>query len=107
MSFKGKTVLLQDYIAAHFSKEDQEDIHHRAQELSAEVELRQIREACHMTQKQVAASLGVSQPAVSSLEERYTEAKISTLRNYFEALKTKAYIVAETASGVRVQLPIA
>lgn len=60
-----------------------------------------------MTQKQVAMTIGVSQPAISNLEERYMDAKISTLRNYFEALKTKAYLVAETASGMRIQLPIA
>ena len=60
-----------------------------------------------MTQKQVAAILGVSQPAISNLEERYMDAKISTLRNYFEALKTKAYLFAETTSGMRIQLPIA
>lgn len=60
-----------------------------------------------MTQKQVAAILGVSQPAISNLEERFMDAKISTLRNYFEALKTKAYLVAETASGMHIQLPIA
>ena len=77
------------------------------QKIIAEAGLQQIREANHMTQKQVAAILGVSQPAISNLEERYMDAKISTLRNYFEALKTKAYLVAETTSGMRIQLPIA
>ncbi len=77
------------------------------QKIIAEAGLQQIREANHMTQKQVAAILGVSQPAISNLEERFMDAKISTLRNYFEALKTKAYLVAETASGMRIQLPIA
>ena len=82
MSFKGKTLLLRNYITTHFSKEDQNDIHRQAQELSAEVELRQIREANHMTQKQPEASVGASQSAVSR-------------------------IVAETASGMRIQPPIA
>lgn len=77
------------------------------QKIIAEAGLQQIREANHMTQKQVAAILGVSQLAISNLEERYMDAKISTLRNYFEALKTKAYLVAETTSGMRIQLPIA
>ena len=77
------------------------------QKIIAEAGLQQIREANHMTQKQVAAILGVSQPAISNLEERFMDAKISTLRNYFEVLKTKAYLVAETASGMRIQLPIA
>lgn len=77
------------------------------QKIIAEAGLQQIREANHMTQKQVAAILGVSQPAISNLEERFMDAKISTLRDYFEVLKTKAYLVAETASGMRIQLPIA
>ena len=77
------------------------------QKIIAAEGLQQIREANHMTQKQVAEVLGVTQPAISNLEERFMDAKISTLRNYFEALKTKAYLVAETASGMRIQLPIA
>lgn len=77
------------------------------QKIIAEAGLQQIREANHMAQKQVAEILGVTQPAISNLEERFMDAKISTLRNYFEALKTKAYLVAETASGMRIQLPIA
>lgn len=104
---KSNNVTLQKLLATRFTKEEQEEIRREAKELVAEVELRQIREATKMTQKQVALSLGVTQPAISNLEERYMDAKISTLRNYFEALKTKAYIVAETATGLRVQLPLA
>lgn len=104
---KSNNVTLQELLATRFTKEEQEEIRREAKELVAEVELRQIREATKMTQKQVALSLGVTQPAISNLEERYMDAKISTLRNYFEALKTKAYIVAETATGLRVQLPLA
>lgn len=104
---KSKNMTLEELISSRFSKEDQEDIERMSQELIAEADLRQIREANHMTQKQVAMTIGVSQPAISNLEERYMDAKISTLRNYFEALKTKAYLVAETASGMRIQLPIA
>ena len=104
---KSKNMTLEELISSRFSKEDQEDIERMSQEFIAEANLRQIREANHMTQKQVAATIGVSQPAISNLEERYMDAKISTLRNYFEALKTKAYLVAETASGMRIQLPIA
>lgn len=104
---KSNNVTLQELLATRFTKEEQEEIRREAKELVAEVKLRQIREATKMTQKQVALSLGVTQPAISNLEERYMDAKISTLRNYFEALKTKAYIVAETATGLRVQLPLA
>lgn len=104
---KSNNVTLRELLATRFTKEEQEEIRREAKELVAEVELRQIREATKMTQKQVALSLGVTQPAISNLEERYMDAKISTLRNYFEALKTKAYIVAETATGLRVQLPLA
>lgn len=104
---KSNNVTLQELLATRFTREEQEEIRREAKELVAEVELRQIREATKMTQKQVALSLGVTQPAISNLEERYMDAKISTLRNYFEALKTKAYIVAETATGLRVQLPLA
>ena len=104
---KSNNVTLQELLATRFTKEEQEEIRREAKELVAEVELRQIREATKMTQKQVALSLGVTQPAISNLEERYMDAKISTLRNYFEALKTKAYIVAETATGLRIQLPLA
>ena len=77
-----KNVYFEDYLAT-FSDKDRKDINEMTQEILAEIELRKIREANHLTQREVAASIGISQPAISNLEENYTEAKISTSTTLF------------------------
>ena len=54
-------------------------------ELRTELRLRELRQACALTQQQVAERLNVNQPAVAKLEHR-TDVYLSSLRSYIEAL---------------------
>lgn len=50
-------------------------------------ELQQARKACHMTQKEVAAKMGVSQKRISDLERGDVDVlQVDTLRRYIASL---------------------
>jgi transcriptional regulator with XRE-family HTH domain len=55
--------------------------------------LHEVREATGRSQSSLAATLGISQPAVSQVEGG-SDLKISTLRAYLEALGARLEIVA-------------
>ena len=67
----------------------------RAAELVAEeLSLREIRRAQRLTQKHMAAKLGIGQEGISRLEQR-SDLLVSTLRGYIEAMGGTLSIVAE------------
>ena len=75
---------MKDYISADeylatLPAECQKDIIEGGTRLIAQYTMQDIRRASNITQIAVAARLGISQASVSSLEERYSEAKVSTL----------------------------
>ena len=57
----------------------------RVAELEREASLAEIRKALELTQQQLAASLGLTQPGISRIENE-TDLFVSTLRGYVEAL---------------------
>jgi hypothetical protein len=66
----------------------------RAAELiTEEMSLRDLRRAHRLTQKRMAAKLGIGQDGVSRLEQR-SDLLISTLRGYVEAMGGSLSIVA-------------
>lgn len=67
-------------------------------ELLAEMPLHELRRARALTQRDLAETLQVNQPAVSKLEQR-TDVYISSLRSYIEAVGGKLKIVAEFPEG--------
>ncbi len=67
-------------------------------ELLAEMPLHELRRARALTQRDVARSLKVNQPAVAKLEHR-TDAYVSSLRSYIEAVGGRLKIVAEFPEG--------
>ena len=67
--------------------------------LDAQYMLEKIREQSHLTQQNVASRLGVSPAEVSSLEERYTDAAISTLKRYCEAIGVELTISIKAKDG--------
>lgn len=75
------------------------------EELIAKYTLQQIRLQSRLTQKDVASRLGISQPSVSTLEERYSEAKISTLKRYCEAMGAVMIISIAAQDGTTYTLP--
>ena len=50
--------------------------------------------------------MGVSQPAVTQLEQRGNELKIATLKRYIEAMGGKLHIDIELPTGKRVAFHI-
>ncbi len=67
----------------------------RAAELVAEeMTLRQLRQACRLTQQRVAKSLRIGQEGVSKIERR-SDLLISTLRDYIRAMGGQLSLVVE------------
>ena len=66
--------------------------------LLAEMPLHELRRARALTQRDLAETLEVNQPAVSKLEQR-ADVYVSSLRSYIEAVGGKLKIVAEFPEG--------
>ncbi len=67
-------------------------------ETLSEIGLYELRRALNRSQSDLAASLGISQSAVSQLE-RGGDLRVSTLRNYIEGLGANLQIVAVFDDG--------
>jgi len=65
-----------------------------AQLIAEEMTLRQLRQACKLTQEKVAKSLRIGQEGVSKLEKR-SDLLISTLRDYLNAMGGQLSLVVE------------
>ena len=78
--------------------ERRERIDEMKRELLAEMPLHELRRARAMTQRDLARTLNVNQPAVSKLEQR-ADVYVSSLRSYVEAVGGKLKIVAEFPEG--------
>lgn len=82
----------------------QREVMEGGDQLVAQYKLEKIREQSHLTQQGVASRLGVSPAEVSSLEERYSEATISTLKRYCEAVGAKMTISIKAKDGTTYAL---
>jgi hypothetical protein len=65
-----------------------------AQLIAEEMTLRQLRQACQLTQQKVAKSLRIGQEGVSKIERR-SDLLISTLRDYVQAMGGQLSLVVE------------
>jgi hypothetical protein len=65
-----------------------------AQLIAEEMTLRQLRQACRLTQQKVARSLRIGQEGVSKIERR-SDLLISTLRDYVQAMGGQLSLVVE------------
>ena len=81
-----------------FAPERRRRIEARKAELTAEMALRELRQAMAFTQQDLADRLRVRQPAVAKLEQR-TDMYISSLRSYIESIGGKLRIVASFPAG--------
>lgn len=70
----------------------------RAEELLAELRLREVRAACELTQEQLAERLDIDQPNVSRIENR-SDVHVSTLADYIAALGGRLEILAVFPGG--------
>ena len=94
-----------DQFLANLPEDIQKEVIEGGEKQIAEYTLQQIRQHSRLTQKDMASRLGISQPSVSSLEERYSEAKISTLKRYCEAMGAVMTISITTKDGTIYTLP--
>ena len=81
-----------------FSPERRQRVDDIKRELLAEMPLHELRRARALTQRDLAESLKVNQPAVSKLEQR-ADVYVSSLRSYAEAVGGRLKIVAEFPEG--------
>jgi hypothetical protein len=65
-----------------------------AQLMAEEMTLRQLRQACKLTQQKVARSLRIGQEGVSKIERR-SDLLISTLRDFVQAMGGQLSLVVE------------
>lgn len=74
-------------VITSLSPESQARIKEMADEMILEVGLQMMREELQLSQKHVAEVMGVSQPAITQLEQRGNELKLVTLKRYIEAME--------------------
>ena len=96
---------LNEMIASR-SPDSQQRIKEMAEEMILETGLQLLREELRLSQKNVAELMGVSQPAVTQIEQRGNELKIATLKRYIEAIGGKLCIDVELPTGKRVAFHI-
>lgn len=70
----------------------------RAEEMLAELRLREVRAACELTQEELAERLQIDQPNVSRLENR-SDVHVSTLADYVSALGGRLELLAVFPEG--------
>ncbi|EBJ6082760.1 TPA: helix-turn-helix transcriptional regulator [Escherichia coli] len=95
-----------DEVIASRSPESQARIKEIADEMILEVGLQMMREELQLSQKQVAEAMGISQPAVTKLEQRGNDLKLATLKRYVEAMGGKLSLDVELPTGKRIAFNI-
>ncbi|MDK9583199.1 helix-turn-helix domain-containing protein [Lelliottia wanjuensis] len=93
-------------VIASRAPESQKRIKEMADEMILETGLQMMREELKLSQKAVAEIMGISQPAVTQLEQRGNELKIATLKRYIEAMGGKLSLDVELPTGKRVAFHI-
>lgn len=80
------------------SKRVQVEVAEQVEEIMAEMPLHELRRARGLSQKMLAETLRVQQPAIAKLEQR-TDMYISTLRSHIEAMGGELEITARFPEG--------
>ncbi len=76
---------LKDMLASHFS-ESQERIKGMGEQMLLISKIQALRDELQMSQVELAAYMGISQPSVAAIESRGNDQKLSTLKRYVEAM---------------------
>lgn len=95
-----------DQVIADRPPESQARIKEMTDEMILEVGLQLIREELQLSQKHVAEMMGVSQPAITQLEQRGNDLKLATLKRYIEAMGGKLSLDVELPTGKRIAFHI-
>lgn len=89
---------LHDAIAER-SPESQARIKELTDEMILETGLQLLREELNISQTILAKNLGISQPAVTQIEQRGNDIKLATLKRYVEAMGGKLSLTIELPTG--------
>ena len=95
-----------DEVIAARSPESQVRIRDIADEMILETGLQMMREELQLSQKNVAEAMGISQPAITQLEQRGNDLKVATLKRYIEAMGGKLSLDVELPTGKRIAFHI-
>ncbi|QIW15921.1 transcriptional regulator [Pasteurellaceae bacterium RH1A] len=82
-----------------FSPTDRKEIEQKAEELMLESGLSTLRQELALSQKDMAKSLGISQPAIAQIEQRGNDLRLSTLKRYIETMGGKLSLSVEMPTG--------
>ncbi|MGG4664801.1 helix-turn-helix domain-containing protein [Providencia vermicola] len=89
---------LRDVIAKR-SPKSQSRIKALTEEMILETGLQLLREELNISQKMLAENLGISQPAITQIEQRGNDLKLATLKRYVEAMGGKLSLTIELPTG--------
>ncbi|MBQ0533711.1 MULTISPECIES: helix-turn-helix domain-containing protein [Providencia] len=89
---------LHDVIAER-CPESQARINELADEMILATGLQLMREELNISQKMLASRLGISQPAITQIEQRGNDLKLATLKRYVEAIGGKLSLTIELPTG--------
>ncbi|MBC8949895.1 helix-turn-helix domain-containing protein [Xenorhabdus sp. TS4] len=89
---------LKDAIAER-SLDSQLRIKDLTDEMTLEIGLQLLREELNISQKNLANSLGISQPAITQIEQRGNDVKLATLKRYIEAMGGKLSLTVQLPTG--------
>ncbi|WP_335859434.1 helix-turn-helix domain-containing protein [Acinetobacter baumannii] len=88
------------------SPESQQRIKKMANQLLLDINLSNLREELKISQAEIAKNLGVSQAAISKREKLGKDLKISSLKEYVEAMGGKVRLDVELPNGKHVAISI-
>lgn len=89
---------LDNLLEDNFSSKERAEIRLKSKNKIASVRLQQVRKSYHVTQKELAKTMGLSQSALSELERR-PNITINAMQRYVEALGGKLKIKAVFREG--------
>ncbi|MDR8278517.1 helix-turn-helix domain-containing protein, partial [Acinetobacter baumannii] len=84
------------------SPESQQRIKKMANQMLLDINLSNLREELKISQAEIAKNLGVSQAAISKREKLGKDLKISSLKEYVEAMGGKVRLDVELPNGKHV-----
>ena len=76
---------LKELLKNNFSSQERAEIRRKSKERITSIKLQQVRKSHHVTQKELATTMGLSQSALSELERR-PNITLSAMQRYIEAL---------------------
>ena len=89
-------------LLAKESAEMQARVEERVERASIKIALNQLRDELDMSQAQLAAAMGVQQPAIARIENPEHDPRLSTLKRYVAALGGELSIDVTLPTGKRV-----